>query len=120
MKQLFLLLPLLLTPAAQAMDYVKCEAMQKAMQRVMNSREQKSSDIWESNLRALNIKECGPEPTALDPGNIGDKWLAWSDCTSAAYRREYDNLKTAEQLALKEFDAKAKLIQADYEAEGCY
>ena len=39
MKRLLLLLPLLLllTPAAQAIDYVKCEAMQKAAERASSA-----------------------------------------------------------------------------------
>ena len=34
MKRLLLILPLLLTPAAQALDYVRCEAMNKMYTRV--------------------------------------------------------------------------------------
>ena len=37
MKRLLLLLPLLLTPTAQAVDYVRCEAMNKAAGRARSS-----------------------------------------------------------------------------------
>ena len=37
MKRLLLLLPLLLTPTAQAVDYVRCEAMNKAAGRARST-----------------------------------------------------------------------------------
>ena len=107
-------------PAAQAMDYVKCEAMQKALSRVRNSREQESSAVWKSNLRAVEIRECGPKPSPIDSDYTTDKMFAWYDCSKATYRREFDNLKIMQQEALAVFDAKAERIQADYDAEGCY
>ena len=102
------------------MDYVKCEAMQKALQRVTNSRADKADAIWKSNLDAMRERECGRRPSPLDAGYSTAKKLAWYDCTRAMYSREYDNLKIAQEEALSDFDAKAKRIKADYEAEGCY
>ena len=120
MKRLLLLLPLLLTPAAQAMDYVKCDAMQKALQRVRNSREQESSAVWKSNLRAMETRKCGPKPSPIASDYTTDKLFAWYDCSKAAYRSGFDNLKILQQEALAPLDAKAERIQADYDAEGCY
>ena len=107
-------------PAAQAMDYVKCEAMQKALERITNSRDRGSSEIWKRNLKEMRVKNCGPEPSALDAGYSLDKKFAWYDCTKAAYKREYDNLKMAQQAELASLEATARKVQADYDAAGCY
>ena len=115
MKRLLLLPFLCLMPSAQAMDYVKCEAMQKALQRVENSRRHESTEGFKSNVRAMQIRECGPMP------KFSDKQSAWYDCASAAYNgKPFDDLLILQKEAVALLDAKAKRIQADYDAEGCY
>ena len=59
MKRLLLLLPLLLTPAAQAVDYVKCEAMQSAAARIRSSMEKQANDVAIQNGRELLVEYCG-------------------------------------------------------------
>ena len=137
MKRLLLLLPLLLlasckpaeppkptlrpetepekVEAAKSVDYVKCEAMQKALKRVTNTRLQQATAVWDSNLRAVKIKECGPRPSMSDK-----KYDRWYWCTNDAESREFENLKEAQQLAMKKIDAQLEQIEADYKAEGCY
>ncbi len=104
----------------QAMDYEKCEAMQKALERVTNSRDQWKDIIWRRLRKSNEIEQCGPSPDVFAADYTTEKQLAWYDCTRDAYGSEYDNLKMELQKALGDLDAKVEKIQADYEKEGCY
>ena len=90
MKRLLLLPILCLMPAAQAVDYVKCEAMQKALGRANNT----AFKVWRD---ARIIAE-------LDLGLNGKE-------ASAAAKASPEYKK-----ALMRIDR----IQADYDAAGCY
>ena len=48
------------------------------------------------------------------------KYDRWYWCTNDAESREFENLKEAQQLAMKKIDAQLEQIEADYKAEGCY
>ena len=96
MKRLLLLLPLLLTPAAQAIDYVKCEAMNKMYGRVsasMSKAMREATDDFKVQYGGFPFKSDDPEGHA--------KWESLMRQVAAPYE-----------------ERKAKII-ADYEAEGC-
>ena len=117
MKRLLLLPILCLMPAAQAVDYVKCEAMNKAYGRLVERRHQAMLDAE----KAVREKACGVKMDAQIQSikqkdySILDRHM---NCVSAA---EY----SAEAIAAGKA-AKAKVqvqidkVQADYAAEGCY
>ena len=133
MKRILLLLPLLLlaackpaeppqpepepekVEAAKPVDYVKCEAIQNALKRVTETRFQQAGAVWDSNLSAMKIRECGPRPSMSDK-----KYDRWWWCTNDAESREFENLQKAQRLAMKNIDAQLEQIEADYKAEGCY
>ena len=104
MKRLLLLPFLCLMPAAQAVDYVKCEAMNKAAGRVRVTAERervKSRDEYRAQkLQAL----CGDDPKCKR-----DNWNhGWDEGLAAC--------KAAEAAQLARLDQ----IRKDYEGEGCY
>ena len=109
MKRLLLLLPLLLTPAAQAMDYVKCEAMQKAMSRLSVQKNQLTGDISWAEKIVADCRYLKPDRAAV---------LA---CQKAG-REEYQASpeRQAYRQKLKQINSRLDKVQADYEAEGCY
>ena len=114
MKRLLLLLPLLLTPAAQAVDYVKCEAMQKAAGRV-------NADI-RSYKKTINTRYREQATTEIcGPGSAIQ--AAWYDCAWGhgldKILARWSELKEADPV-LKAKELRAQKIQADYDAEGCY
>ena len=65
MKRLLLLLPLLLTPAAHASDYVRCEAMQGALQRTNLQLQSYEKQLRVESLNQVKIDYCGEKPDAL-------------------------------------------------------
>jgi len=104
----------LVSAPVQAMDYVKCEAMQKASGRLKVSMDWR--DPYNAEMSAKQMAECGA-------------W--WDYKTMAEYNvcadpifDAYHNDLPAKQAWIAEYEApfKARLakIQADYEAEGCY
>ena len=96
MKRFLLLLPLLLTPAAQAVDYVKCEAMHRMYGRVGISMEKAmldATDDFEVEYGYFPLKNEDPEGHA--------KWESVMRQVAAPYRKRINR------------------IFADYEAEGC-
>ena len=97
MKRLLLLLPLLLTPAAQAVDYVRCDAMVRAKARV------------EEQLRVA----------------VSAETEKWKDEFGNTPLQILDPDRYAEfQAALKNADpvASAELLKviADWKTEGCF
>ena len=133
MKRLLLLLPLLLTPAAHAVDYVRCEAMQGALQRTNRQLNSYKKELWVNALDQARVEYCGEEP---DPVEQAKKYLSGADdydpnlsssWRACAYRGESAKLIGTRAKALnqpdaqlKALEARAAKIQADYAAEGCY
>ena len=133
MKRLLLLLPLLLTPAAQAVDYVRCEAMQGAFQRTNQQLKSYEKQLWVESLNQARIEYCGEKPDALvqarkllsgaddyDP----DATISWMKCSSQGEsgRQVWARAKALESAdtQVTTLKARAAKIQSDYEAEGCY
>ena len=116
MKYLFLLPFALLVPAANAMDYVKCEAMQKAMSRLQLTMESEAksarSAIVDPALNK-NLSNCIANSKAL-----GFKTM--SDCISALSKEPLAEGEAAKQAVLARYAPRLAKVQADYEKEGCY
>ena len=128
MKRLLLLLPLLMTPAAQAMDYVKCEAMQKAIERTRESRSLIYDTVSSQHLSSIKEEICGPQPNVLsfssssDPLAYSQASLAWTICESNNYSEISSKLHSLIDADpdYKKATARIERVQADYQAEGCY
>ena len=109
MKRLLLLPLLCLMPAAQAMDYVKCEAIQKAMSRLSVQKNQLTDDNSFAEKIVADCRYLKPDRAAV---------LACQDAGLKQYlaspERESHNQK------LKQINTRLDKVQADYEVEGCY
>jgi hypothetical protein len=112
---IFLALP------AAAVDYVKCEAMQNANNRLLNSADQAKKDVWQEVLAKYELKSCGERPDQLKPGN-NNMYLAYSDCTTSAYIKNYDSMvqDTNSDPRVAAPLARAAKVQADYKKAGCF
>ena len=133
MKRLLLLLPLLLTPAAQAVDYVRCEAMQGALQRTNRQLNSYEKELWVNALEQARIEYCGEKPDAVEQAKKllsgaedydPNATISWMRCTNGgeSWKLIRTRAKTLNQpdAQLKALEARAAKIQADYAAEGCY
>ena len=114
MKRLLLLLPLLLTPAAQAVDYVKCEAMNKAFVRASYAKKQLWGSSYRSAKKQVEEEKCGPEPESFSK--------EWFDCSTSTTREENQRVQDIAGSNPAYVAAKERIekIKADYVAEGCY
>ena len=113
MKRLLLLLPLLLTPAAQAIDYVKCEAMQKAAARVRVTRKQKLTEAGTADVKEQIKEQCGEDQeTPLKSGLTCDN--------GTKFEPDRARMREVMEKVAAIYDMREQKIQADYEAEGCY
>ena len=127
MKRLLLLPLLCLMPAAQAMDYVKCEAMQKALERTRESHSLTYRTLRSQHFSSIKEEICGPEPNILsfnssDPLAYSQASLAWTTCESNNNSEIYSQLHALMNADpdYKKVKARIERIQADYKAEGCY
>jgi hypothetical protein len=116
MKQLLLLTFLCVVPSAHAVDYVKCEAVQKAAARVEASADWRPT--YRAELKAKQEAACG---TMSDwRARFASRSDFW-DCQSRAAIFQTEAIK---QAWIDDYQApmKARLakIQADYDAAGCY
>ena len=115
MKRLLLLPILCLMPAAQAIDYVKCEAMQKAATRLEVSMYEKANEARKAILKPAWKKfwsECSNEFS----GN-SKKALKCAETKIAPYKAEGNAARDA---VLSTYAARIAQVKSDYEAEGCY
>jgi len=122
MKRLLLLPFLCLMPSAQAMDYVKCEAMQKAASRV----EAAQKKAVQPYIRVLGDpiieEECGKSPDFLkDPDSYDERKRVYFECRKPGGRAFTRVLAAIEaEPEMVEFTARLEKIKADYKKEGCY
>lgn len=100
-KRLLLLLTLLLTPGAQAMDYVKCEAMQKALDRLLASKDSELAQAHdEIVMTAMHARQPGVPISELKPA--------------------FDRRDSVQKTIRDKYQPRIDKVRADYEAEGCY
>ena len=100
-------------PAAQAMDYVKCEAMQKAAGRLELSMNTLASEARKAIVGPAFQKvqeECMAEFSGMEVFKcMGPK--------IAPYEAEGDAARDA---VIAKYSPSISRVLADYEAEGCY
>ena len=117
MKTLLLFPFLFLMPAAQAVDYVKCEAMNKAYVRLEARRHQAMLDAE----KAVREQACGVKMDAHIQ-SIKQKDYSILDrhnaCVSAGEYR--DEAIAAGRAAKANVQVQIDKVKADYDAEGCY
>ena len=110
MKRLLLLSFLCLTPAAHAVDYVKCEAMQKAYERASYSFQSASNKIALAIRKQHQTQFCGGPQEAI-----------YSKCDDGReVVEEYERFLSDYDKATTVYTNRIEKIQADYDAEGCY
>ena len=93
-------------PVAQAMDYVKCEAIQNASGRVTAAKDAEFQKLLTSHLEAAGC---------MDFSDRLDHFYFKRDVlnSDAAFNRANDELELR-------YETRLAKIQADYEADGCY
>lgn len=93
-------------PAAQAVDYVKCEAIQKALVRVTAGAKADWEKLFTSHSEAAGC---------MDMSDRRDQLLCQREVLNSdvAFKRAIDELGPS-------YEKKLAKIQADYEAEGCF
>ena len=92
-------------PVAQAMDYVKCEAIQNASGRVTAAKDAEFQKLLTSHLEAAG---CMDFSDRLDHFYFNRDVLN----SDAAFNRANDELELR-------YETRLAKIQADYEADGC-
>ena len=115
MKRLLLLPLLCLMPAAHAVDYVKCEAMQKAMYRLEARENQLLSrtNFYQFGLEI--VKAC----QHLEGWGLTSK--EYTECSDAARERIRNTPDfQANRRERDQISKRMEAVQADYYAEGCY
>ena len=115
MKRLLLLPILCLMPAAQAIDYVKCEAMQKAATRLEVSMYEKAKEAREAIVSPA-FKKFLSECSNKFSGN-SRKALKCVGPKISPYEAEGNAARDA---VLSTYAARIAQVKSDYEAEGCY
>lgn len=98
-------------PAAKAMDYVKCEAMQKAIYRVSSAKASTKAGLAEATRQ---IKEqCGAkQELPLERAETCDNGIK--------VVLDFSLVNQARKEAEATQDLRLSKIKDDYEAEGCY
>ncbi len=128
MKRLLLLPFLCLMPAAQAMDYVKCEAIQKANERATQSRMAVYKSLQSKYRPEIERELCGSYPNVMDyvggsdPLAYSKAGLNHAKCISRNIDESHSRMMSLMEQEPSYIEAKARQakIQADYKAEGCY
>tara|TARA_Y100001954_G_scaffold84669_1_gene92919 strand:- start:273 stop:689 length:417 start_codon:yes stop_codon:yes gene_type:complete len=138
MKRLLLLIPLLLiAPAANAVDYLKCDAMLKAKNRLEQAREtQPQADATRSRIQTFNkicadygytmeeiftwlAKELkkGKNPTTADmPPSM--KLAVDCETRNNEFLRQIAN--TAERMSKEKIEKNYRKVLLDLRSEGCF
>ena len=93
-------------PVAQAMDYVKCEAIQNASGRVTAAKDAEFQKLLTSHLEAAGCMD------------ISDR-LNHLYCKEDVLKSDAAFIRASDELE-RRYEIRLAKIQADYEAEGCY
>ncbi len=117
-RTLLLSLTLLLTGPAHAVDYMKCEAMQRALERTIA---RASTDI-DKSLAMIIAPKCGKRPDkmlklTLGEGSYLEQDLAWLKCSEQALKTA-NHRKEQKKLEAK-WQPKIDKINRDMKNAGC-
>ena len=133
LKRLLLLLPLLLTPAAHAVDYVRCEAMQGALKRTNQQLQGHKKKLKDKAFYQARVEYCGEKPDAVEQAKKylsgaedydPNATISWMRCvgrgeSAKLIQARYKTLNQPDA-QLKALEARAAKVKADFAAEGCY
>lgn len=115
MKSLLLLPFVLLMPAAHAVDYVKCDAMQKTLARLSNHQ----VEARKQARNPVGAKHRGSQSAAVSAFGAGDK-DAISRRLNCILKGDFnDEASTALRIAAAAVQLKIDPVQADVEKDGC-
>ncbi|MDA7436719.1 hypothetical protein N8654_03435 [Synechococcus sp. AH-601-B19] len=98
---------------AMAIDYVKCEAIQGAGQRLRVAKASKAQTAWKTEYRLTEERNCGKRDV-LNPSYDA---LSWLKCANAS---DQSSAASAEAKVEAEYDERIAKVEADYQAAGCY
>tara|TARA_B100000674_G_scaffold475209_1_gene468034 strand:- start:2486 stop:2848 length:363 start_codon:yes stop_codon:yes gene_type:complete len=103
--------------AALAVDYVQCEAMEKAYSRASASAERAKSNARIAYERSIAEIECGKEPQIGKPA-----WTDYQKCKlSAVYSSQaMKSAQAAGNKAMQEYQPRLEKIQKDFQDAGCF
>ena len=126
MKRL-LLLPLVFAPAAHAVDYIRCEAMQKALSRSRFLEGEVVSELRSRFRIQEAAKICGPKPAASRSGTWGsliNEDRAWSKCKDDLIWQPMTQSRIEAMVASSPQYLRAtqrtREIRSDFERNGCF
>jgi len=120
MKRLLLAAFVLGMPAAQAVDYVKCDAIQKAYARADQALAAAAKPHVGRVYDGIVLEECGKYPDVRDGGDYVERMQAYRKCTAPggnAFLRIMAAAYEAPEVA--EWQRKLQKIKADYKKEDC-
>ena len=104
----------LMTAPAMAVDYAKCEAINKAYGRVLAQQRQALDDDYTVKLKAKEIAQCGER----DP--IVNQFDGYIQCTNKVFLDSTTAERNMREAPIKAFYAKKLVaIQKDNAKEGC-
>ena len=103
----------LMTAPAMAVDYAKCEAINKAYGRVLAQQRQALDDDYTVKLRALHLAQCGESSSSSD-------YLSYLQCVNKNPLDRTTADRDLREAPIKAFYAKKLVaIQKDNAKEGC-
>ena len=104
-------------PAAQAVDYVKCEAIQKAQSRIRVSLLliEQEQDRESERAREGAVSDCDH----LWSYTTGSPPPEWKACIKKALTSSKYAVPNRDQ-EIEQLEKRAERVQADYDASGCY
>ena len=112
-KKMLLISVLCLTPSAQAIDYVKCEAIQRAAARLKSSMDAEA--LAAQNAIVLPAMEGAQAKCSAK--FVNNEVLNCISISMATYEAE-GNL--AREEVIEKYATRVDRVLADYEALGCY
>ena len=113
MKQILLVSILCLMPSAQAIDYVKCEAIQRAAARLKSSMDAEAL----AAQNAIVLPAMDRAQSKCSAKFVNNEVLNCISIRIAKYEAEGDR---AREEVFKKYVPRVDRVLADYEANGCY
>ena len=112
-KKMLLISALCLMPSAQAIDYVKCEAIQRAAARLKSSMDAEA--LAAQNSIVLPAMEVAKSKCSTK--FVNNEFLNCISLRMATYEAEGD---LAREKVIEKYAPRVDRVLADYEAMGCY
>ena len=113
MKRILLVSVLCLMPSAQAIDYVKCEAIQRAAARLKYSMDAEAL----AAQNAIVIPAMEGAQSKCSKKFVNNEFLNCISHRMATYEAEGD---LAREEVIEKYAPRVDRVLADYEAMGCY